>query len=153
MTDYTSLTPEWLTAHKIKFILSDLDGTLAPHNEQEEETFAAWYKSIEQVGVGLIIVSNNDHKRVDDFVVRHKIVGVGRCKKPNTKTIEEAFFYKGLHPDTTLFMGDQLFTDIWCANKLQVRSVLVDWIPGEEDLLLKIKRVAERYLLKGWNLK
>ena len=150
---YTELTPEWLIKQKVKFILADLDGTLAPDGEKEGEEFAAWYKSIEQAGVGLIVVSNNAQARVDDFVARYKIVGFGKCQKPLPKKIQEQLFYKGLNPETTLFLGDQLFTDIWCANKLGLRSVMVESIPGKEDTFRKMKRVVEHTLLKRWKMR
>lgn len=152
-THYTQLTPDWLNEQGVKFILADLDGTLAPQDEAAGEAFDGWLSAIQEAGVGLVIVSNNTQKRVDAFVSRHKIVGLGDCKKPRTKTIEEKLFYKGLQPETTIFLGDQLFTDIWCANKMALRSVLVNSIPGKEDAFRKVKRSAENYLLKRWKMK
>lgn len=150
---YTNLTSQWLKEHKVKFILADLDGTLAPQDEEAGEEFETWLQEIQQAGIGLIIVSNNSQQRVDEFVAKHKIVGLGVCKKPSTKQIEEKFFYQGLRPETTLFLGDQLFTDVWCGNQLGLKTVLVDSIPGKEDTFRKIKRTLETYLLKRWNMK
>ena len=147
---YTKLTPEWLLAQNVKFILADLDGTLAPQDEGADEAFGLWLDAIQKAGVGLIIVSNNGQERVDEFVLKHKI---GQCKKPLARVIEARLFHKGLAPETTLFLGDQLFTDIWCAKKLGVRSVLVESIRGKEDAFRQLKRVAENYLLKRWKMK
>lgn len=153
MNHFTDLSPQWLQEKNVKFILADLDGTLAPQDAEAGEDFNAWLQSIQANGVGLIIVSNNAQQRVDAFVAKHKLVGLGACKKPRTKVIEEQLFYKGLNPETTLFLGDQLFTDVWCGNTLGVTTVLVDSIPGKEDVFRKVKRKLEQYLLKRWNMK
>ena len=59
---FTELTPEWLEENSVKFILADLDGTLAAHNEDLDKEFRKWYKEIEKKGVGVIIVSNNQNQ-------------------------------------------------------------------------------------------
>lgn len=147
---YEAITPQWLSENKIKFIISDLDSTLAPHNETECERFREWYESIESVGTGLIIISNNNETRVSKFVADHKIVGIWGCKKPSTKKIESELFCKGLVPETTLLLGDQLFTDIWCGKRLGVKTALVKPIKGQEPINIKLKRKIENLIIKNW---
>lgn len=147
---YTEITPEWCQKEKVKFILSDLDGTLAAWNEDADEEFVAWYRSIEQVGTGVIIVSNNEQKRVDDFTKTCSLVGYGACKKPLTKKVRTELIEKGLHPATTIFLGDQLFTDVWCGKKLGVRTALVNPLGDYEPMKTKSKRWLEELIKKTW---
>lgn len=147
-SSYLDIQPAWLVENNIKFILSDLDSTLAkhntPHNEEEERQFKEWYDSIERVGVGLIIVSNNSQEYVDGFVLKHKLVGIGKCNKPGTKKIQETLVTKGLNLDTVLFIGDQLFTDWWCAKRLDVKFGYISPIPSQEPIHIRVKRLIEK---------
>lgn len=147
---YTDITPAWCVKEKVKFILSDLDGTLAGWNESADERFVSWYKSIEEVGVGLIIVSNNNEKRVQEFVDVCKIVGYARCNKPSTSKIQRELFDKGLQQETTIFLGDQLFTDVWCGKKLGVRTALVSPLGDYEPIQTSSKRWIEKIVKKTW---
>lgn len=147
---YTEITPAWCVQEKVKFILSDLDGTLVAWNESADETFVSWYKSIEEVGVGLIVVSNNNNKRVQEFVDVCKLVGYARCNKPSTKKIQQELFDKGLQRDTTIFLGDQLFTDVWCGKKLGVRTALVSPLGDYEPIQTSSKRWLEKVVKKTW---
>lgn len=150
---YTAITPDWLQEQNIKFILSDLDGTLAAQDEQESSAFTQWYKSIEASGTGLIVVSNNHPDRVDAFIQRHKLVGIGHCQKPFPKKIRETYVNRGLEVQTTLFLGDQVFTDVLCGKLLGVRTALVEPIPGMEPWVTKSKRGIEKILRKRWKKK
>lgn len=149
---YTQITPEWLKENNVKFILSDLDGTLSSQDKEETGEFEKWYKSIEKAGTGLIVISNNTQERVDEFIHKYKIVGLGDCKKPSSRKIEENFMEKGLNPETTILLGDQIFTDVWCGKKIGIRTALVDSIPGNELWHRKLKVPLEKILMKGWRL-
>lgn len=147
---YTDITPSWCVKEKVKFILSDLDGTLAAWNEGADDTFVSWYKSIEEVGTGLIVVSNNNEKRVQEFVNVCKLVGYGNCKKPSTHKIQKELFDKGLEKETTIFLGDQLFTDVWCGKKLGIRTALVSPLGDYEPIQTSSKRWLETIVKKTW---
>lgn len=147
---YTDITPEWCDKHHIKFILSDLDGTLAGWNEGVDDTFIEWYKGIEKVGVGVVIVSNNNRTRVEPFADACKLVSYSNCQKPSTKKIKEELFDKGLRPEVTLFLGDQLFTDVWCGKKLGVRTALVPPLGEYEPKRTACKRWLEDIIKQTW---
>ncbi len=53
----------------------------------------------------------------------------------------------------TLFVGDQIFTDIWGANLAGIRTVLVKPINPKEEIQIIIKRYPEKIVLffyKKW---
>lgn len=149
-THYTDITPAWCTEQKIKFILSDLDGTLAGWNEGPDETFMNWYRSIEAVGVGLIIVSNNHQARIQPFTDACSLVGYANCNKPSHKKIEREVVQRGLNLETSLFLGDQLFTDVWCGQKLGIRTATVEPLGDYEPFRTSCKRWLERLVKKTW---
>ena len=53
----------------------------------------------------------------------------------------------GTSPDTTVFVGDQLFTDILGANLANIYSVLVTTITPEHGWFFRLKRKWEKKIL------
>ena len=56
----------------------------------------------------------------------------------------------GTTPETTLFIGDQIFTDIWGANRANVHSILVKQIARHEEIQIILKRLLEKIVLIGY---
>ena len=54
----------------------------------------------------------------------------------------------GTDRKTTLFVGDQLFTDIWGANRAGIYSVLTKPINPREEIQIVLKRIPERLVLR-----
>ena len=48
---------------------------------------------------------------------------------------------------TTLFVGDQLFTDVWGAKKAGIRTYLVKPIHPKEEIQIVLKRFLEKIVL------
>ena len=60
----------------------------------------------------------------------------------------------GTNRHNTVFIGDQIFTDVFGANRLGIASVLLKPISYKEPVNITLKRVAEApiraaYLLKN----
>ena len=53
----------------------------------------------------------------------------------------------GTQAQTTLFVGDQLFTDVWGAKNAGIRSILVKPIHPKEEIQIVFKRYLERIVL------
>ena len=53
----------------------------------------------------------------------------------------------GTDERTTLFVGDQLFTDVWGAKRTGIRSILVKPIHPREEIQIVLKRYLERIVL------
>ncbi len=49
--------------------------------------------------------------------------------------------------ETTLFVGDQLFTDVWGAKKIGIMTYLVKPINPKEEIQIVLKRYLERIVL------
>lgn len=122
---FAQLTPKWLEEKQVKFIISSLNGTLVSKGQEDYSIFDQWYESIEEVGTGLIIVSNGSQKEVDQFIKTHKLIGYGKCKMPNSLKLEQSLFEKGLSPDTVLLLGNCSWSDIMCGKRLGIRTAKV----------------------------
>ena len=55
--------------------------------------------------------------------------------------------------EQTLFVGDQIFTDIWGANNAGIYSILVDPISPKEEIQIVLKRYLERIVLFFYKIK
>ena len=53
-------------------------------------------------------------------------------------------------PETTLFVGDQLFTDVWGANRAGIYSILVKQIAKHEEIQIVLKRKLEKIVLREY---
>ena len=53
----------------------------------------------------------------------------------------------GTSQDTTIFIGDQLFTDIYGAKKAGIRNILVKPIHPKEEIQIVLKRYLEKIVL------
>ena len=53
----------------------------------------------------------------------------------------------GIAPKQALFIGDQLFTDVWGASKAGIYSILVDRIGPKEEIQIHLKRILEKIVL------
>ena len=53
----------------------------------------------------------------------------------------------GTNEENTLFVGDQLFTDVWGANLTGIYSVLVKPIDPKEEIQIVLKRYLEKIVL------
>lgn len=53
----------------------------------------------------------------------------------------------GTTPENTLFVGDQLFTDVWGAKKAGIVTYLVKPIHPKEEIQIVLKRYLEKVVL------
>ena len=72
---------------------------------------------------------------------------VYNAHKPSTKNYLKAMEIMGTDKDTTVFIGDQLFTDVWGAKRSGIPSILVKPIHPKEEIQIVLKRYLERIVL------
>lgn len=148
---FSDITEQWLKANGIKFIFSDLDSTLAVHDQIGDKEVEKWVAILKKNGVTLAIVSNNSQSRVDRFAKAYGIIGYGMSNKPFPGKIKQRMKELGATPENSLFLGDQLFTDIWCGKRLKMKTALVKPIGEEhEPWNIRLKRILERIIKKSW---
>ena len=68
-------------------------------------------------------------------------------KKPSVRGYERAMKVMGTSRETTFFVGDQLFTDVWGANRVGLHSILVKPINPKEEIQIVLKRYLEAVVL------
>ena len=53
----------------------------------------------------------------------------------------------GTDKSNTVFVGDQLFTDVWGAKRTGIRNILVKPIHPKDEIQIVLKRYLERIVL------
>ena len=76
-----------------------------------------------------------------------------KAGKPKLSGYRRAMEELGTDTSNTIFVGDQIFTDVWGANLAGIRSVLVKPIlPWKEEIQIIIKRFIEALVLGGYHI-
>ena len=72
---------------------------------------------------------------------------VHRAGKPNPANYLKAMERMGTVASNTIFVGDQIFTDVYGAKRAGIRSILVKPIHPKEEIQIVIKRYLEKIVL------
>ncbi|WP_332697509.1 YqeG family HAD IIIA-type phosphatase [Halalkalibacter lacteus] len=148
---FSDINVEWLGKNNIKTIFSDLDSTLASHDLPAGDELRKWITMLKQQNVQLVIASNNSQDRVDRFCHPFDIIGFGQCRKPTSGEVKKHMRAIDAKIETSLFLGDQLFTDIWCGKRVGIKTALVIPIGQEhEPIQIVFKRKIENWIKKKW---
>ena len=149
---FNDVTPEFLLSIGVKGILLDIDNTLEPYeNPTPSDKVIAWLGSLRNAGIKTAIVSNNNEQRLDTFNRDIGMPGFSRAGKPFKKNLVRAMKILGTDKSNTIFIGDQILTDVWAAHNAGIRAILVPPINDRPDLLTKFKRVLERPIQKKYD--
>ncbi len=134
--DFHDLTPELFRSRGVELVLLDLDNTLAPYSlHQALPPLRDWIESLKQAGLTPFLLSNNRGDRPKNFAAELNIGYVKRAKKPNPDILFQVLREHNTTPDKAALVGDQIYTDVLCARRSGVLSVVVRPISLENPLL------------------
>lgn len=132
-------------------IIFDIDNTLVPHGEPADERSIFFFQHLKKIGFKSVLLSNNKEPRVkmffDDVEADHYIYKAG---KPSPKNYQKAMELMGLDTSNTLFIGDQIFTDVYGANLAGIYSILVKPMHPKEEIQIVLKRYLEKIVLRSY---
>lgn len=128
-------------------IIFDIDNTLVPHGAPADQRAEDFFEKLKGLGFQICLLSNNKEPRVAMFNEKIQVHTISKGGKPNPKGYRAAM--EKMHTDTenTLFVGDQLFTDVWGANRTGIYSILVKPIDKKEEIQIVLKRYLEKIVL------
>lgn len=128
-------------------ILFDIDNTLVPHGAPADERACALFSHLKELGYRCMALSNNKEPRVKSFCDAVGISYIYKADKPKPGSYRRAMAQMGTDTADTLFVGDQLFTDICGANLAGIRTILVRPIHPKEEIQIVLKRYLEKPVL------
>ena len=102
------------------------------------------------MGFKTFLLSNNKLERVKRFNTNIRSLYIYKAGKPNTVNYIKAMRMMGTKKDNTVFIGDQLFTDIWGAKKAGISTILLNPIDKKEEIQIVLKRYLEKIVLNAY---
>lgn len=128
-------------------IVFDIDNTLVPHGAPADERAVALFERLRKIGFATMLLSNNKEPRVKMFHDGVKSPYIFKAGKPGKAGYQKAMEQMGTTPENTMFVGDQLFTDVWGAKKADMETWLVKPIHPKEEIQIVLKRYLEKIVL------
>ena len=138
---------EQLAGEGYKGLIFDIDNTLVPHGAPADERAKALFARLKRLGFQCCLLSNNQLPRVEMFNKDIQVHFIENAHKPSTKNYQRAMELMGTNRENTIFVGDQLFTDIYGANRTGIRTILVKPIHPKEEIQIVLKRYLEKIVL------
>ncbi len=131
----------------IRGVIFDIDNTLVPHGAPADQRAKELFLRLHGMGMKTCLLSNNKEPRVASFASQVKSPYIFKGGKPGTKGYQRAMGLMGTDCRTSLFVGDQLFTDVYGANRAGIYAVLTKPIHPKEEIQIVLKRRLEAVVL------
>ncbi len=138
---------ERLYERGIRGIIFDIDNTLVPHGAPADERALSLFGRLHHMGMKTCLLSNNKEPRVSPFAKAVKSHYIFKGNKPGVRGYEKAMNVMGTDKTSTVFVGDQIFTDVYGANRAGLYSYLVKPINPKEEIQIVLKRRLEALVL------
>jgi len=137
----------------VRGVLFDIDNTLVPHGAVVTQEAIGLFKELRSLGLKTCLISNNQEPRVRPFAEAVDSLFLCNAHKPSRKGYEHALSIMQEEPEDIVFVGDQIFTDIYGANRAGIYSILTEPIHPKEEIQIVVKRRLERLILFGYRRK
>ncbi len=137
----------------IRALIYDIDNTLVKHGAKADEHIVELFYIIHNMGFKTILLSNNTKERVESFANEVGSDYIAKAGKPGKKAYVSAMEKLGSGKEDTIFIGDQLFTDIYGANRTGLYSILVKPIDKKEEIQIVFKRKLEAVVLFFYHMR
>ena len=139
------ITPEYLRSKGFTALLLDVDNTLVSRETGTmSSSVVAWVKSLKEAGIACCLLSNNWHTTVLDHAAHLEVPIVRKAMKPLPVAYIKALVTIGAHRETTVVVGDQVFTDVLGARLCVISSILVDPLSTTDLWYTKLFRKIEQ---------
>lgn len=135
----------------LRLILTDLDNTLISYEETKPtKAILDKFEELNKIGFEVLVISNNMPSRIQTFLKDTNYKGVGNARKPLLFGLRKALRLAEKHYShkETIIIGDQLMTDVYCANRFNSYSILVNPLKKKtEKWYTKMNRKTERKMI------
>ena len=128
-------------------IIFDIDNTLVPHGEPADKRAIALFEKLKKIGFKCCLLSNNQYERVSSFNEKVQVQFIENAHKPSRKNYQKATELMETSIKDTVFVGDQLFTDVYGAKRTGIYNILVKPIHPKEEIQIVFKRKLEKIVL------
>ena len=138
-----------LLAMQITNVFLDLDNTLAnPYVETPSIEIKNFLQNLIDNSLNVYVVSNNHEPRVKKFLEGLNIKYLYEVKKPKTKRLLDFIDTHNIDLSKSIYIGDQIMTDVLVANKLNIKVILVEPLTKQDEPITFIPRLLDKHYRK-----
>lgn len=141
---------EQLYADGYRGIIYDIDNTLVTHGAPANARARRLFARLKRIGFSCCLLSNNHEPRVKMFNDAVHVQYICNAHKPSPQSYRAAMKNMGTDEKNTIFIGDQIFTDIYGANRAGIPSIMVRYIWWKEEIQIFLKRRLEFFVLAAY---
>ena len=138
---------EKLYQEGIRGVIFDIDNTLVPHGAPADERAVKLFERLRAIGLDYCLISNNQLPRVKPFADAVQAKFVEDAHKPFRKNYLKAMELMHTDLNSCIFVGDQIFTDVYGARRCGMRTILVKPLHPKEEIQIVLKRYLEKIVL------
>ena len=138
---------EKLYKEGIRGVIFDIDNTLVPHGAPADERAIRLFARLRSIGLDYCLISNNQLPRVKPFADAVQAKFVEDAHKPSRKNYLKAMKLMHVDLDSCIFVGDQIFTDVYGAKRCGMRTILIKPLHPKEEIQIVLKRYLEKIVL------
>ncbi|HIX77164.1 MAG TPA: YqeG family HAD IIIA-type phosphatase [Candidatus Fusicatenibacter merdavium] len=131
-------------------VIFDIDNTLVPHGAPATKEAVRFFKKLRRIGFRTCLLSNNRKARVVPFAEAVGSDYIENAHKPSIKNYRKACEKMGVATEEAVFVGDQLFTDVYGAKRAGIYQILVKPIHPKEEIQIVLKRKLEKIVLSSY---
>lgn len=128
-------------------VLFDIDNTLVPHGKKADEKAINFFQKLKDIGFKFCLISNNKEERVKPFAEAVGAMYIFDAHKPSTKNYINAIEKMGISMEEAIFVGDQVFTDVYGGNRANLYTIMVRPIHPKEEIQIVLKRYLEKIVM------
>lgn len=141
-----------LRKNNIKGLILDVDNTLIDINRKILEGANVWCNNLKEQGIRICILSNTNHEeKAKDVAKELEIPYIHFARKPFKKGFYRAQKLLEIKNSKEIaVVGDQLFTDIIGANRVNMIPILVQPVDKKDLWYTKIKRPIENIFIRKY---
>lgn len=143
------ITPERLKEMGVSAVMTDLDNTLVAFDEPHaDDKVIRWFNNLNDNNIKVMIVSNGKNERVSNFSAPYDYKYICSARKPLSRNYKRAAEQMNVDIKDTVMIGDQLMTDIFGANRIKMKSILVIPVKSKDGLATLLNRRIEKVIMK-----
>lgn len=145
------VTPEFLKENNIKALILDVDNTLLDFDLKIIDGLENWGKTMKENEIKCIILSNSNKETKVKMVA--DLLGIEYIKfamKPLKRGFKIAQKRLEIPNENIAAIGDQIFTDVIGANRMNMFSILVKPLAEKDLWMTRFKRPIEELVIKKY---
>lgn len=139
---------ELLAGQGVKAVLFDLENTLVPPGGPFTDEAREVVSRVRATGMQAAVVTNCSAAWVRETLTAEDVAFVAPAHKPGRDGFVDACRMLGVKPSSAVFVGDQMITDVFGAQRAGMRAILLEPRWRREAMSSRFQRLVSKGLLR-----